>query len=82
MSVFARLDAKLRGGYDMYLESLVLVQTSLPKHACGVAHHKYAFCSACGQRPIAISVHFDGGHKDGRGSSAWTMSCAVDNSYQ
>ena len=29
----------------------------------------------CG-RPIAINVHFDGGHTHGRGSSAWTMAAA------
>jgi ribonuclease HI len=28
----------------------------------------------------AVSVHFDGGHKGGRGSSAWTMSVALDSS--
>ena len=27
-------------------------------------------------RVHVVSVHFDGGHKDGRGSSAWTMSAA------
>jgi hypothetical protein len=30
-------------------------------------------------RVHAVSVHFDGGHKDGRRSSAWTMSAAGPN---
>ena len=49
---------------------------------CLLSGAPYTFCFACEQRPIAISVHFDGGHEDGRGSSAWTMSCAMDDSYQ
>ena len=51
------------------------VRADLLAKTCLQSREQLHWSVTC-SRPLAVTVYFDGGHKDGQGSSAWTLAVA------